>query len=75
MIWTFSVQLGKSPFSIDCTRSVLCDSGSMPAISMASSVVSVRMPWSVLKWYFTKNCSPAALSHWKVWDPKPSMWR
>ncbi len=33
------------------------------------------MPWSVLKWYLTQNCSPASLTHWKVWEPKPSMWR
>ncbi len=33
------------------------------------------MPWSVLKWYFTQNASPASFTHWKVWEPKPSMWR
>ena len=33
------------------------------------------MPWSVLKWNFTQVRSPAALTHWKVWEPKPSMWR
>ena len=33
------------------------------------------MPWSVLKWYLTQNASPFAFTHWKVCEPKPSMWR
>ena len=33
------------------------------------------MPWSVLKWNFTQKRSPLAFTHWKVCEPKPSMWR
>ena len=37
--------------------------------------MKVAIPWSVLKWNLTQKRSPAAFTHWKVCEPKPSMQR
>jgi hypothetical protein len=33
------------------------------------SHVRQRTGWSQRKWYLTKNCSPPALTRWKVCEP------
>jgi len=63
MICIFSVQLGKSPEAIARYRSRWWKSASSPASRSASCWVRKSTPWSVLKWYFTQNRSPAALIH------------
>ena len=50
-------------------------SGSPPTIALASASVKNSIPWSVVKWYFTQNRSPPALTHMNVWLEKPSMFR
>ena len=69
MTCTFKVQEGCSPDSMAWSRSCWKACGFSPATSADRSGVRQRMPWSVLKWNFTQNRSPAAFTHWNVCEP------
>lgn len=69
MTWTYIVHDGNSPSAMAPKRSWRWWSGEVPASVSPSSCVRNSLPWSVLKVYLTQTFSPAALIHWKVWEP------
>ncbi len=63
MICISRVHEGYSPRSMASCRSLVAWSGSFDLMASASCLVRFLIPWSVLKWYCTQNCSPFSLYH------------
>ena len=74
-VCTPSSHCGKAPDSIASARSRRWKSGSMPAVSWASSHTWECTPSLGFQWNFTSVLAPSAFTSRKVWTPKPSIIR